>query len=104
MRIDLSEYADGKVVWSLVDALRDEDEDEEIGFGTPGNLQYPQPHSRTDSLDSKRDSQRDSSGDVFAGPTNLSAKTAGLLFRHRDRGPSAARPPTDVRSLFAFCK
>lgn len=84
------------MVWSVVDALRNDDDTDEIEFGTPGNLSY-HPHSRTESHDSGR---RSSDVDVFrAGPsTGLVGNTAGLKLRHRDRGPAAPRPPTNVSS------
>ena len=91
LELTASEYADGKVVWSLVDALRD-------GLGGSTDVSSTRPDSRTESFDSSlRDSARNSDSDVFAnGTTGLLANTPALTFRHRDRGPSVARPPTDV--------
>jgi hypothetical protein len=93
----LSEYADGQVVWSLVDALRG---------GIPGMLEVPDEeeeeddeyiaHSRGTSFASSR---RGSEGvsDVFGNSRTLGRGTQGLTFRHRDRAvPEGPRPETNV--------
>jgi hypothetical protein len=90
---DNSEYADGQVVWSLVDALRG---------GVPGDAPEEGDmfdHSRSTSYaSSRRDSE---SLDVFGGARTLGRGTPGLTFRHRDRGrENVPRPETNVSEIF----
>nr|XP_018259868.1 uncharacterized protein I303_07940 [Kwoniella dejecticola CBS 10117]OBR82026.1 hypothetical protein I303_07940 [Kwoniella dejecticola CBS 10117] len=100
-----SEYADGQVIWNIVDALRTSVtgsvDGEEYTFDSTAA-----PHSRSGSYSSSvRHSIIPENGDVFQSAGNSAAGwpkalgngTAGLNFRHRDRniGPRP-RPPTDV--------
>ncbi|WVQ63548.1 uncharacterized protein L199_001701 [Kwoniella botswanensis] len=102
--VEITEYADGQVIWNIVDALRTSVtgsvDGEEYTFDTPGG-----PHSRSTSYSSSvRNSVIPEDEDVFhaagnnAGwPQALGNGTAGLNFRHRDRNvPKKPRPPTDV--------
>ncbi|WVW80598.1 hypothetical protein I302_102584 [Kwoniella bestiolae CBS 10118] len=102
--VEITEYADGQVIWNIVDALRTSVtgsvDGEEYTFDTPGA-----PHSRTTSYSSSvRNSVIPEDDDVFhaagnnAGwPKALGNGTAGLNFRHRDRNVvKKPRPPTDV--------
>ncbi|WWD20844.1 hypothetical protein CI109_105321 [Kwoniella shandongensis] len=95
--LEICEYADGQVVWNIVDALRTSVsgslDGEEYGFDAA--------HSRSTSYASSR---RDSSapgegGDVFAAgwPKGGGIGVPGLNLRHRDRNNvPKPRPPTDV--------
>ena len=85
--VEITEYADGRMVWSLVDGLRHVDAADMI----PG-------HSRNASYDSATPSD----GDVFKAdePDGTFVPTAGLILRHKDRGQPAARPPTNVSPWF----
>ncbi|WWC72730.1 uncharacterized protein I206_106694 [Kwoniella pini CBS 10737] len=102
--VEITEYADGQVIWNVVDALRTSVagsiHDEEYIFDSTAN-----PHSRSTSYSSSvRNSIIPENGDIShpsgqsAGwPKALSNGTAGLNFRHRDRNVgNRPRPPTDV--------
>jgi len=100
---EISEYADGKLVWSLVDALRARDDSEDIAFGSPGGFGVGR-HSQSTSFSSRPDN-RDSGGEAvgpgsgshgLTGLTGLTSHTEGLTFRHRERGLGEPRPPTNV--------
>ena len=93
-----SEYADGQVVWSIVDGLRsgvggniESEADQEIVFDT---------HSRSTSYDSsKRESAANGPEDVFGnwGRNGSGSGTQALNLRHRDKSATrAVRPETDV--------
>ncbi|WWC65329.1 uncharacterized protein I303_107947 [Kwoniella dejecticola CBS 10117] len=103
--VEITEYADGQVIWNIVDALRTSVtgsvDGEEYTFDSTAA-----PHSRSGSYSSSvRHSIIPENGDVFQSAGNSAAGwpkalgngTAGLNFRHRDRniGPRP-RPPTDV--------
>ncbi|WRT70858.1 uncharacterized protein IL334_007857 [Kwoniella shivajii] len=106
--VEITEYADGQVVWNIVDALRTS-----VAGSVDGEeytFDAPRPHSRTTSYTSSlRKSVINENEDVFQmagssagwprGPngTSFNAGTQGLNLRHRDRdGPQKPRPPTDV--------
>jgi hypothetical protein len=77
------------MVWSLVDALRQNEADEESDG--EGDFAYPQPHSRSQSVDSAGVGPTDTFSGTRPRPT-----VEGLNFRHRDRNASQVRPPTNV--------
>ncbi|ORX40791.1 hypothetical protein BD324DRAFT_21337 [Kockovaella imperatae] len=83
--VEITEYADGKLVWSLVDGLRDVDE---VDGPEPFGL-----HSRNTSVDSAYPSEKEDLGDAEALDTQ---GIAGLNLRHRDRAQPLDRPPTNV--------
>ncbi|WVQ86112.1 hypothetical protein IAT38_008280 [Cryptococcus sp. DSM 104549] len=97
--VEICEYADGQVVWSIVDALRTS-----VAGSVDGEeYVFDGEHSRSSSYSSRRDSTLTAGGsDAFNGawPRNggLASGVQGLNFRHRDRSSAAAkpRPPTDV--------
>lgn len=76
-----SEYADGRVVWSMVDGLRDGYEDDPAS--NPDDSFYG--HSRQDSFASTGSSQN--GGNAPSWPANYN--TPALNLRHRDRGAGA---------------
>ncbi|WVF67775.1 hypothetical protein IAT40_002536 [Kwoniella sp. CBS 6097] len=106
--VEITEYADGRLVWNIVDALRTSVsgsvDGEEYTFDGAGAV----PHSRNTSLSSSvRDSFSVAEGDVFSAhsrnqsgmgwPRGIAAGTQGLNFRHRERsGAVKPRPPTDI--------
>ncbi|WVQ95341.1 hypothetical protein IAU59_002438 [Kwoniella sp. CBS 9459] len=109
--VEITEYADGRLVWNIVDALRTSvsgsADGEEYTFDGAGVV----PHSRNTSLSSSvRNSYPVAEGDVFGGPhsqnhdqrgmgwpSGIAAGTQGLNFRHRERsGAAKPRPPTDI--------
>ena len=87
------------MVWSLVDALRAQDDTEEAAF-TPGNAPLTDRHSRSTSYSLRQDASGDT--DSFAplqgghNVTGIAGHSTGLTFRHRDRGKNQPRPPTNV--------
>ncbi|WVR08737.1 hypothetical protein IAU60_005795 [Kwoniella sp. DSM 27419] len=106
--VEITEYADGQVVWNIVDALRDPAANEQdAGVAEMDDIKYDSidPHSRTTSYSSAGPREGDVEG-VHAragsagwprGMSAFSAGTQGLNFRHRDRNASARpRPPTDI--------
>ncbi|OCF45522.1 hypothetical protein I317_00424 [Kwoniella heveanensis CBS 569] len=106
--VEITEYADGRLVWNIVDALRTSVsgsvDGEEYTFDGAGAV----PHSRNTSLSSSvRDRYSVTAGDVFGAhpqnqsgmgwPRGIAAGTQGLNFRHRERsGAAKPRPPTDI--------
>ncbi|KAK8850669.1 hypothetical protein IAR55_004589 [Kwoniella newhampshirensis] len=95
--LEICEYADGEVVWSIVDALRTS----VTGSVDGEEYAFDSAHSRSTSYASSR---RDSSMPVEGGdmsplgwPKHGGVGVAGLNFRHRDRDAvPKPRPPTDV--------
>ncbi|WWC92465.1 uncharacterized protein L201_007423 [Kwoniella dendrophila CBS 6074] len=103
--VEITEYADGQVIWNIVDALRTSVTGSIDGEEYTFDNSQANPHSRSTSYSSSvRNSIIPEDGDVFksagnnAGwPKGLGNGTAGLNFRHRDRNAtSKPRPPTDV--------
>lgn len=102
--IIVREYEDGRVVWGVIDALRD-DEDGEVsgseytqpggsgGGGGGGGL-----HSRNTSYASSNNAfeAREVAANQWKG------HVAPLQLRHRERGPPQVRPETNVSYISSY--
>lgn len=77
VQLMISEYADGRVVWAVVDGLRDDDELPNADYSFSS-------HSRNDSFASNDSSSQNDRAGPWPGKAN--SNTPALNFRHRDRG------------------